>query len=265
VTALRAVATAVPAAARAGGRLARVGVEAAGAAVALRRLSRTAPDATGRERALFTRDLFARVAALHGIEVRAEGALPLGPALLASNHVSYLDPIVAGSLVPCVPISKLDVSSWPVVGGFARDLGVLFVERGNGRSGARVIRAAARVLAGGVSILNFPEGTTTAGDRVLRFREGLFGVAWSAGIPVVPVAISYAPSDLAWIGAQTFVPHYLRLAGIERAGAVVRFGAPLDPRAHGTAASLAGAARARVAGMLGVTEGEWDSRAPSST
>ncbi len=253
---LRLVAGAVPAAARAGGRIARTGVTALGAAAALRRLRGREGSATlARERALFLRDLFRRIAALHGIAVRGEGAMPVGPLLLASNHVSYLDPVVVGSLVPCVPISKLDVAAWPVVGGFARDLGVLFVERGNGHSGMRVLRDAARALADGVSVLNFPEGTTTAGDRVLRFREGLFAVARSAGAAVVPVAISYDPPDLAWVGAQTFVPHYLRLAGAARARARVRFGAPLSPSSYASGAALAAASREAVEALLGGADG----------
>lgn len=247
--------TAVPAAARAGGRIARTGAAALSAAGRLRVLDAPDPAALRRERALLLRDLFRRVAALHAIDVLGGGVLPLGPALLASNHVSYLDPIVIGSLVPCVPISKLDVSTWPVIGGFARDLGVLFVDRGNGHSGMRVLKEAARTLAGGVSILNFPEGTTTPGDRVLRFREGLFAIARRAGVPVLPVAISYEPRDLAWVGDQTFVPHYLRLAGSARARAHVRFGAPLPPQRYGSGAALAAAARDAVEALLGGADG----------
>lgn len=250
MNALRVVA-AVPAAARAGARIARAGATALGAAARLRQLDARDPPALRRERALFLRDLFRRVAALHGIEIDGAGPFPLGRALLASNHVSYLDPIAVASLVPCVPISKLDVSTWPVIGGFARDLGVLFVERGNGHSGMRTLRDAARTLADGVSVLNFPEGTTTRGDRVLRFREGLFAVARSADVPVVPVAVSYDPPDLAWVDAETFVPHYLRLAASRRARAHVRFGAPLAPSAFPSGAALAQAAHDAVESLLG--------------
>ncbi len=246
---------AVPAAARAGSRIARTGVIALGTAARLRRLDRSAAAAFCRERALFLRDLFRQVAALHGIEVGGGGTMPVGPVLLASNHVSYLDPIVVGSLVPCVPISKVDVSSWPIIGGVARELGVLFVERGDARSGLRVLRDAAHTLACGVSVLNFPEGTTTAGDRVLRFHEGLFAVARAADATVVPVAISYDPPDLAWVDSQTFVPHYLRLARSVRARAWVRFGAPLAARAHSSGKTLASATREDVEALLGGARG----------
>lgn len=245
------LASALPATARAGRRLVGTGAAVLGAAASLDEIRRRADGRAGRrERALLVRDLFARIAALHGIEVRSEGACLWGAVLVASNHVSWLDPIVVGSLLPCVPVSKMDVSSWPVVGNLARELGVLFVERGDARSGFRVVRGAARALEDGVAVLNFPEGTTTRGDRVLPFRAGLFAVARSANAPVVPAAVSYDPPGLAWVGSATFLPHYLRVAGSARARATVRFGAPVFPRAYGTAEELAVAVEARVRDLL---------------
>lgn len=254
MTPLRVVADALPIAARAGRRIAGTGAAAAKVAARLGTLRRVEPREIRRERALLLRDTLAGLTALHGIEVALEGRRPWGRALLASNHVSWLDPVVLGGIVPCVPISKLDVSSWPVVGTLARELGVLFVDRGNDHSGMRVLRGAARALEDGVAVLNFPEGTTTGGDRVLPFRAGLFTLARSTKTPVVPVAVSYAPAELAWVGDAEFVPHYLKLAGRERARVVVRLGEPLDPCAFASGTALAAAARARVATLLGVCD-----------
>jgi 1-acyl-sn-glycerol-3-phosphate acyltransferase len=61
-----------------------------------------------------------------------------------------------------------------------------------------------------VSVLIFPEGTTTHGDRVLPFKRGSFGVAALAGVPVVPVALRYESAAAAWVGDDTFLPHYMR-------------------------------------------------------
>ncbi len=251
MSALRLVGAALPVAARAGQRIAGTGAVAATAVAKLGVLQRRNPSAGRRERARLLRDSLARLTSLHGIEVRIEGRRLWGPALLASNHVSWLDPVVLGGLVPCVPISKLDVSSWPVVGTLARDLGVLFVDRGDGHSGMAVLRGAVRALDDGLPVLNFPEGTTTRGDRVLPFRTGLFSVARSRGVDVVPVAIVYDPPELAWVGDDAFVPHYLKLAGRAGARAMVRFGEPLPARDFETGADLAAAARARVEALLG--------------
>ncbi len=190
--------------------------------------------------------LLERVTALHGIEVTVEGVRPAGAALLACNHLSWLDPLVVGGLLPCLPISKDAVAAWPVIGAMAKELGVLFVERGNGRSGVRVLRAAARALEDGIAVLNFPEGTTTRGDGVLPFHPGLLWMARVGEVPIVPVSISYDRPELAWVGDDSFLPHYLRFAGGARAHALVRFGAPIEADGWDVAAELACAVRSAV-------------------
>ncbi len=235
---------------RAGRRIAGTGLSALAAAGRMRQLRKASSNAARRERALLLRDFFAELVRLHRIEVHASGPVPLGPALLASNHVSYLDPIVIGSLVPCVPISKLDVAVWPIIGGLARELGVLFVERSDRHSGMRVMRGAARAFAERLAVLNFPEGTTTTGESVLPFKDGLFGLASRAGVPVVPVSVAYDAPLAAWIGEQSFLPHYFRIAGEERVRVRLRFGAAIPHARHASATELARSARDRVGEML---------------
>jgi 1-acyl-sn-glycerol-3-phosphate acyltransferase len=244
---------------RTGSRVAGMGLATLAAAARLRLLRFTSRFSSeraasirdgARERALVLRDASRRMLALHGIELDASGPLPLGPAILAANHVSWLDPLVVASLLPCVPISKGDVSAWPVVGGIARELGVVFVTRGNARSGMRVLRATQVALGHGLPVLNFPEGTTTRGESVLPFRKGVFGIARSAGVPVVPVALAYDPPELAWVGDDTFLPHWLKLASSRRARAFARLGAPIPAPEFGSALELARTARAEVARLL---------------
>jgi lyso-ornithine lipid O-acyltransferase len=213
--------------------------------------------AVRRAQALLLGDAAARTLAVHGVAVRASGPLPPHGALLVANHVSYLDPLVVAGLVPCLPISKAELASWPLLGAVARRSGVLFVARGDQGSGLRVMRAAQRALSEGVSILNFPEGTTTAGGDVLGFRRGLFAVARRVGAPVVPVALAYDPPELAWTGDATFLPHYLRLAASRGAEVRVTFGAPI--RAQGRPGELAGEARDRIRALL-EEEPRWASR-----
>ena len=74
---------------------------------------------------------------LHAIDVRTVGSRPEGPALLVSNHLGYFDPVVVGALTPCVSLAKHEVRGWPLVGSRLRELGVLFVDRADRRSGAR--------------------------------------------------------------------------------------------------------------------------------
>jgi lyso-ornithine lipid O-acyltransferase len=235
---------------RAGARVAQLGIVTFTTSRRLRRLRGTSIRDGARERALVLRDVARRALELHGIELDATGPLPLGPAVLVANHVSWLDPLVVASLLPCVPISKLDLAKWPVVGGLARELGVVFVARGDATSGLRVLRSAEAALADGLPVLNFPEGTTTTGETVLPFRKGLFGMARALGIPIVPVAIAYDPPELAWVGNDAFLPHWLGLAATRRSHASVRLGVPMTLPANGSALDLARAARSEVARLL---------------
>jgi lyso-ornithine lipid O-acyltransferase len=237
---------------RASVRLART----AGLVVATTARSGRTARAGGRAEQMHARAaLFARACRtalrIHGIEVGPAGPVPRGPALLVSNHLSYLDPIVLAALVDCVPISKSDLASWPLFGVAARKTGVIFVERSSPQSRMAVIREAEQVLRDGGIVLNFPEGTTTDGSTVLRFRKGLFGIAQAMGLPVVPVGLSYEPRELAWIGDDTFVPHYLRLASRPFSVVRVAFGEPLPSRAYQGAQDLATAAHARTVSLLG--------------
>jgi 1-acyl-sn-glycerol-3-phosphate acyltransferase len=236
--------------ARAGARLAGVGATALATARRLRGLRALRPDARARGRALTLRDAARDVLALHGITCVVSGAPVPVQAVLVANHVSWLDPLVVAAHVPCLPVSKLDVSGWPVVGGLARELGVVFVARGDARSGARALRGVLAALDAGACVLNFPEGTTSPGDAVLPFRPGLFGLALRTGAPIVPVAIRYEPRSLAWTGEASFLPHYLALAASRGARVSVRFGEPLAPPTGAGARAVAELARARVAALL---------------
>jgi 1-acyl-sn-glycerol-3-phosphate acyltransferase len=153
-----------------------------------------------------------QLCAVHGVRVHVSGSVPVEPAALVANHVSYLDPLAVLSCLPASAIAKREVRDWPGVGAALSALGVLFVDRDDPHSGARVIREAVSSLRADVSVLAFPEGTTTSGRGVLPFQRGVFGAARIARVPVVPVALTYEDPELPWVGSQMFLPHYLRTA-----------------------------------------------------
>jgi 1-acyl-sn-glycerol-3-phosphate acyltransferase len=191
-----------------------------------------------------------RVVVAHGVQVEVEGSPRRGRALVVSNHVSWLDPVVLLSLFPAIPIAKREIAGWPILGPMARRFGVIFVERGDTGSGLRTLFTASTVLYQGASILSFPEGTTSDGDGVQPFHAGLFAVARRDRVPVVPVSIAYDDRRMAWTGDAAFVPHYLRFAAAGGTVARVRFGPPMDASSFGSAGELARAARGRVESLL---------------
>jgi 1-acyl-sn-glycerol-3-phosphate acyltransferase len=187
---------------------------------------------------------------VHGFQLRVEGAQPSRPAILVANHVSYVDAPALASLAPCTVIAKGEVRKWPLLGAGAAALGVLFVERGSPHSGARALRGAMRALAAGVSVLGFPEGTTSRGDDVLPFRRGLFGVARLLDVPVVPIAIHYTTPEMVWVGDTWFLPHYLRTAMRPSSLVQVRIGRAVSPAEYHSAEDLAHRVRSQVRSML---------------
>ena len=107
-----------------------------------------------------------------------------------------------------------------------------------------------RALEAGVSVLGFPEGTTSRGDDVLPFRRGLFGIARLLGIPVVPIAIHYSTPELRWFGDAWFLPHYLRTAMRPSSLVQVRVGRAIVPAAYRSPEDLAHRVRSSVRSML---------------
>jgi lyso-ornithine lipid O-acyltransferase len=187
---------------------------------------------------------------VHAFDMRVEGVLPNRPAILVANHVSYIDAPVLGSLAPCTILAKGEIRGWPVVGTGAATLGVLFVDRSDAWSGARALRQSLRALAAGVSVLGFPEGTTSSGEDVLPFRRGLFGLARLAGVPIVPIAIHYPSPELRWFGDAWFFPHYLRTAMRPSSMVQVRVGRSITAKPFESADDLAHRVRSSIRSML---------------
>lgn len=176
--------------------------------------------------------------ALHGVRSIVHGAPPREPCVLVANHISYFDPLVIACHAQLTAIAKREVQSWPVVGELCKKLGVLYVDRDDAQCGARVLREAMTALEKGISVLVFPEGTTTRGDRVLPCKRGIFGAALHGGWPIVPVALRYERSDAPWVGDDLFLPHYLRTMTHACTRVSVEFLSPLAQR-NRTAEQLA--------------------------
>lgn len=165
-----------------------------------------------------------------GLKVHAQGQLSRErPLLLVSNHVSWKDIMVLGSVADVVFIAKSEVRAWPVLGWLARLQRSVFVEREDRRkTGAQISEVSARLIAGEVVVL-FAEGTTSDGNRVMPFNSSLFGAASAAvalapqgRVHIQPVSIAYTGIHgmamgryhrplAGWPGDVALGPHLLRV------------------------------------------------------
>ncbi len=177
---------------------------------------------------LWSRSMCAILAVRHDVE----GKVPDGGAfLVASNHVSYLDIVVLGSLYPSLFLAKREIATWPVFGAIARGAGTLFVDRERGKDVVRAGRDISDRLALGVPVTLFPEGRSSRGVEILPFQPSLLEPAARAGVPCWAASISYetpgnsaAPSrTICWHDSESLLTHFPRLAGLRRVIARVRF------------------------------------------
>jgi len=136
-----------------------------------------------------------------------------GPAIVAANHVSYLDPPLLGTLSPRLIrfIAKRELFTLPMLGPllgrFLRSIGTFPVERR--RPDVRAVRESLRVLERGEVLGIFPEGTRNKLPSLAPFLDGVGWLAIKSRAPVIPVAIhGYLPL---WRGSQWTRPGRLRI------------------------------------------------------
>ena len=131
-----------------------------------------------------------RAADILGVRITVSGPRPRAPALLVSNHVSWLDIVVLGGLTHTDFLSKYEIRKWPVVGWLAARSGTLFIRRGQNEA-TRVGEQIGERLRQDNMLTLFPEGTTTDGRQVRPFFSRLFAAAIDTGTDVTPVALRY--------------------------------------------------------------------------
>ena len=112
-----------------------------------------------------------------------------GPVILASNHASYLDPMLIGAALHrgINYLAREDLFRFPILGWVLRYWQAVPVNReGSGAKGLRAILD--RLLAGGAIIL-FPEGTRTGDGKLQPARSGIGLTVIKSTAPVVPVRV----------------------------------------------------------------------------
>lgn len=159
------------------------------------------------------------------------GDPPEPPFCLVANHLSYIDVIVLHACTKGVLISRADVAKWPGIGFLARIAGTLFINRRRIRQIVDINEQIGQVLDRGDGILFFPEGTSTAGDDVTKFRSPLLNYPAALSYPVHFAAIDYKSDSfdvrmhVCWWADMTFVDHLYTLLSKPGFQARVRFGA----------------------------------------
>lgn len=194
--------------------------------------------------------------AILGIRVQRRGSAPDAAHLSVANHVSWLDIPVICAAEPIRFIGKSEIRRWPLAGWLATASGTFYLRRGKADA-QRLIAGLVACLQHGGSVALFPEGTTTSGDRLLRFHPRMLGPAIEAGCIVQPIALRYRPTAdgrmlAPFVGDDDLLSHLLRLLREPQLDAELIYCAPIAHTGR-SRAELAEAARAAIAQALGLT------------
>lgn len=177
--------------------------------------------------------------ALYGYRVLHGDRLPRsGAYLVASNHQSYLDPIIVGLSSATKWFFYLGRASLMTDGLWGRALRwVRCVPLDTTRGDTRALKHAVELLRHDQAVVIFPEGQRTFDGRLSEFKPGAALLMRRAKCPVVPVAV---------VGAFDAYPRQRKLPCLFGRRVITVIGEPVESRdllAEGTEAGMAELAR----------------------
>lgn len=161
--------------------------------------------------------------AMYRVDLIGWDHVPDGGAILAGNHVSYLDPALLWSVArrPVHFVAKVELWEPRLLGWALDHLWAFPVKRGS--ADREMISAATGLLGAGELVGMFPEGTRkrdSDSDELGAAHGGVAFLAIRAGVPVVPVGIA---------GTEEALPAGAKMPRFPRVTIVV--GQPIDPSA----------------------------------
>ncbi|HHL19796.1 MAG TPA: 1-acyl-sn-glycerol-3-phosphate acyltransferase [Thiothrix sp.] len=137
-------------------------------------------------------------------------------------------------------LSKAEVRSWPIIGWVGAKAGTLFIKRGSRSAAESAHHEMVQCLktnetgATGHSVLFFPEGTTSNGLDILRFRPRLFDAAITTQRPLQPIVLHYPDPvhnvnpKVPFVGKQSLAANIWSLLGERKINVTVCFLTEID-------------------------------------
>jgi len=181
-----------------------------------------------------------------GFEIQVQGLERLralnSNVLLVANHLSFWDALILSAGLNRVTfITSVEVRDTPIIGGIARAVGCVFIERRSRAQLTQEVGSVSRELVEGQTVVLFPEGTSTNGSQVLPFKRAFFKAAIQAAKPVVPLCINYRSIDgqpmtihnrdsLFYYGDQNIVVQIYKVLRLRTVVVELQVLSPLDPR-----------------------------------
>lgn len=154
-----------------------------------------------------------------GVKVSLDSkASGIQKSFIVSNHLGYLDVLVIASKIPSCFVTSLEIRKTPFLGQLCELGGCLYVDRKSKENLSKEVEMLTKGLNAGLNICVFPEGTSTNGSSVLKFKRPLFKAAIDATVPTVSLCLNYQKINgkevseknrdfIFWYGDMSFLPH----------------------------------------------------------
>jgi 1-acyl-sn-glycerol-3-phosphate acyltransferase len=128
--------------------------------------------------------------------VGLESIPPAGPAILASNHLSFIDSMYLPLMIDRPVVFPAKAEYFAAKGplgrlwaAYLRSTNQLQMDREGARSAQATLEAALDLLRAGELFGFYPEGTRSPDGRLYRGRSGIGYLALNSSAPVIPVAM----------------------------------------------------------------------------
>lgn len=167
---------------------------------------------------------------LVGVRIRVTGNIPTKrPMMIVSNHISWMDIPVLGSVMELSFIAKSEVNEMPGANLLSRLQRTIYVVRDEKRKAGQQAQEITQRMLDGDAVVLFGEGTTHDGNRIGTFKSALLGAAQFAlkdegveSVLIQPVSIAYTKlhgmpmgrytrAKAAWYGDMTLGGHAVNI------------------------------------------------------
>lgn len=183
---------------------------------------------------------------LVGLRIRVTGTVPTArPLMIVSNHISWMDIPVLGSVMELSFIAKNEVNEMAGANFLSRLQRTIYVVREEKRKAGQQAQEITQRMLDGDAMVLFGEGTTHDGNRIGEFKSALLGAAQFAlkddaveSVMIQPVSIAYTRlhgmpmgrytrAKAAWYGDMTLGSHAVNIMMQSAWDVEVIFGEPI--------------------------------------
>ena len=173
---------------------------------------------------------------LFGLKLKVIGKQSYNSTIFVSNHISWTDILVIQSVLDIIFVAKSDVKKMPGLGFLAGIANTVFIDR-NPQKISKDSLILKKKIEKGELICFFPEGTSTDGLRVLKFKSGFFQLLFD-GIynqnkyikKVQPLSIYYKVHNknlskdfYGWWGSMSIISHITKILCLSSGSVELKF------------------------------------------